>query len=72
MTFYANKVIKMSSLFARKNKNIISDILRSMQSSTDFVPHFVRVADYFISFGIIGPIVVYLKMEFCSCIRKSV
>ena len=24
---------------------------------------------YFISFGIIGPIVVYLKMEFCSCIR---
>ena len=41
MTFYANKVIKMSSLFARKNKNIISDILRSMQSSTDFVPDFV-------------------------------
>ena len=27
-------------------------------------------ADYiFISFGIIGPIVVSLKMEFCSCIR---
>ena len=24
---------------------------------------------YFISFGIIGPIVVSLKMEFCSCIR---
>ena len=23
----------------------------------------------FISFEIIGPIVVYLKMEFCSCIR---
>ena len=25
---------------------------------------------YFVSFGIIGPIVVSLKMEFCSCIRK--
>ena len=24
---------------------------------------------YFISFGIIGPIVESLKMEFCSCIR---
>ena len=24
---------------------------------------------YFISYGIIGPIVVYLKIEFCSCIR---
>ena len=25
-------------------------------------------ADY-ITFGIIGPIMVYLKMKFCSCIR---
>ena len=26
-------------------------------------------ADYISIFGIIGPIVVYLKTEFCSCIR---
>ena len=34
------------------------------------LPVLHRSADYiFISFGIIGPIVVSLKMEFCSCIR---
>ena len=24
---------------------------------------------FLVSFGIIGPVVVYLKREFCSCIR---
>ena len=36
-------------------------------------PVFLHSADYiFISFGIIGPIVVALKMEFCWCILEGI
>ena len=35
------------------------------------LPVLYHSADY-ISFGIIGPIVVYLKMKFCSCLSTVI
>ena len=46
---------------------------KSEQKSILLVPQLVNTKFnnfvYFMSFGIIGPIVVYLKMEFCPYIR---
>ena len=42
------------------NARVSYKVNRQLHHSADYI---------FISFGIIGPIVVSLKMEFCSCIR---
>ena len=50
--------------------NLFDFYFTTMQLAVKHLPVLHHSADYiFVSFGITGPTVVSLKMEFCSCIR---
>ena len=63
-------ITHVTRMFKENIFNVSFDV--SLTSYNERLPVLHHSADYiFISFGIIGPIMVALKMEFCSCIRQK-